>query len=208
MDNPWKHINLDDYENHMKLASVMQLQAMNEMMQDQFYRYAVSIVMILGVAGGNGLNHIKSGTIKKIYGVDINPLYLKECADRYDYLKDILQVVEANLLDKTLALPYADLVIANLFIEYIGYDAFKRAISIIKPKYVSCGIQINTDSGFVSDSPYLYVFEHLDEVHRQMSESDLTQSMKTIGYELIFTAEKLLPNGKKLVRMDYQSTKV
>ena len=32
MKNPWEEIPLADYESHMKLASVMQLQAMNEMM--------------------------------------------------------------------------------------------------------------------------------------------------------------------------------
>ena len=31
MENPWKEISLADYENHMKLDSVMQLQVMNEM---------------------------------------------------------------------------------------------------------------------------------------------------------------------------------
>ena len=30
MYNPWEEIPLNDYENHMKLNSVMQLQAMNE----------------------------------------------------------------------------------------------------------------------------------------------------------------------------------
>lgn len=33
MKNPWESISLDDYENHMKLDSVMQLQAMNRMMK-------------------------------------------------------------------------------------------------------------------------------------------------------------------------------
>ena len=34
MKNPWEEIPLADYENHMKLDSVMQLQAMNEMMKE------------------------------------------------------------------------------------------------------------------------------------------------------------------------------
>lgn len=34
MKNPWEEIPLADYENHMKLDSVRQLQAMNEMMKD------------------------------------------------------------------------------------------------------------------------------------------------------------------------------
>lgn len=52
MKNPWKEIDLNDYENHMKLDSVMQLQGMNTMMKDQFYRYQGSPLMILGIAGG------------------------------------------------------------------------------------------------------------------------------------------------------------
>ena len=70
MSNPWQNINLEDYENHMKLDSVMQLQSMNEMMNEQFYTYPVKTIMILGIAGGNGLNHIRPGKIEKVYGVD------------------------------------------------------------------------------------------------------------------------------------------
>lgn len=55
MKNPWEEIPLADYENHMKLDSVRQLQALNEMMKGQFDMYSVSSVMILGIAGGNGL---------------------------------------------------------------------------------------------------------------------------------------------------------
>lgn len=65
MKNPWEEIPLDDYENHMRLDSVRQLQAMNEMMKDQFGDYSVSTVMILGIAGGNGLEHIEKGRLKK-----------------------------------------------------------------------------------------------------------------------------------------------
>ncbi len=52
MKNPWEEISLTDYENHMKLDSVMQLQTLNEMMKGQFETYPVSSVMVLGIAGG------------------------------------------------------------------------------------------------------------------------------------------------------------
>ena len=55
MSNPWEEIRLDDYENHMRLDSVRQLQAMNTIMKEQFEAYPVETVMVLGVAGGNGL---------------------------------------------------------------------------------------------------------------------------------------------------------
>ncbi len=49
MKNSWKEIPLTDYENHMKLESVMQLQTMNEMMKGQFDAYPIFRVMILGL---------------------------------------------------------------------------------------------------------------------------------------------------------------
>lgn len=84
MKNPWEEINLTDYENHMKLNTIMQLQAMNAIMKQQFYQYPVKTIMILGIAGGNGLEHINPQIIDKVYGIDINPQYLqylRECAE-------------------------------------------------------------------------------------------------------------------------------
>ncbi len=86
MKNPWEEISLSDYENHMKLDSVMQLQAMNEMMKGQFNAYSVTNIMILGIAGGNGLEHISKDKFEKVYGVDVNSDYLKEVAHRYSCL--------------------------------------------------------------------------------------------------------------------------
>lgn len=58
MKNPWVDIDLKDYEGHMKHDSVMQLQALNEMIKEQFATYPVHDIMILDIAGGNGLEHI------------------------------------------------------------------------------------------------------------------------------------------------------
>ena len=58
MNNPWEEIKLDDYEKHMSLDSVKQLQTMNKMMKEQFDAYQVNTAMIFGIAGGNGLEHV------------------------------------------------------------------------------------------------------------------------------------------------------
>ena len=55
MSNPWESISLTDYENHIRLNSVKQLQTMNEIMKGQLDNAAISSAMIFGVAGGNGL---------------------------------------------------------------------------------------------------------------------------------------------------------
>ena len=205
MSNPWEEIKLCDYENHMQLDSVMQQQCLNEMMKKQFYQHSVKTIMVLGIAGGNGLEHIDSRRIKKVYGVDINQKYLTECASRYHDLGDVLECLRADVTDKNIVLPYADLVIADLFVEYVGYKCFKRVISNIKPKYVSTVIQINTDDSFVSDSPYLHVFDRLNCVHHQMDEDALSKAMDDIHYKMDTKEEQLLPNGKKLMQLNYKA---
>lgn len=203
MQNPWKEISLADYENHMKLDSVKQLQAMNEMMKTQFEDYPVSTVMILGVAGGNGLEHMQRNQFEKVYGIDINASYLQEVENRYTQLDDILECLCVDLVKEYNKLPTADLVIANLLIEYIGYTCFQKIIQKVKPRFISCIIQINDEETWVSDSPYLHVFDRLDEVHHQMEEQQLEKKMNEIGYYRIKMSEYPLPNGKKLVQMDY-----
>ena len=203
--NPWKEISLSDYENHMSLDSVKQLQAMNVMMKKQFEAYPVNTAMVFGIAGGNGLEHVNQEKYKKIYGIDINEEYLAAVKERYSDMKDILECRIVDLLGSIVALPKAELVIANLFIEYVGYEAFTKAILKSEAKYVSCIIQINLEeSTWVSDSPYLHSFDGLDEVHHQMEEKALMQAMEGIGYEHIKTEEFSLPNGKKLVMLDFE----
>lgn len=203
MTNPWQEIDLNDYESHMSLDSVFQLQAMNEMMKEQFSAYPAESVMILGIAGGNGLEHI-SGKFKNVYGVDINQSYLAECQKRYPMLQNILKTICVDLTDADLQLPHADMLVANLLIEYIGYTNFQNVVNKVNPQFVSCGIQINESDSFVSDSPYLHVFDRLSEVHYQMEQTALIDSMAVIGYKEIAQAQKNLPNGKKLVRIDFE----
>ena len=204
MKNPWEDISLTDYERHMMLDSVMQLQAMNEMMKIQFDTYPISNVMIFGIAGGNGLEHIQKNKFDRVYGVDINFSYLQAVIQRYPELDGILKCLRIDLIDETDKLPKADMVIANLLIEYIGYECFQKAIKHVNPKYVSCIIQINMENDWVSDSPYLHVFDGLEQVHHQMEEKTLKKAMLEIDYHAITTLERMLPNGKKLIQIDFE----
>ena len=204
MNNPWEEISLDDYENHMSLDSVKQLQEMNSIMKEQFEAYPTDTAMILGIAGGNGLEHVDCDKYRKVYGVDINEGYLKAVTQRYKKLTGVLECLKLDLINEAEKLPRTGLLIANLLIEYIGYPAFQRAVKQTGAEYVSCVIQINTDTkNWVSDSPYLHAFDRLDEVHHQMEENALTAAMEEIGYTEILREAHPLPNGKALVRLDY-----
>ncbi len=205
MSNPWEEISLSDYENHMSLESVNQLQTMNSIMKKQFSDYPVKTAMVLGIAGGNGLEHVSSDKFEKVYGIDINEGYLKTVEERYKGLAGILECLSIDLITEPEKLPHAELVIANLLIEYIGYEAFQKAVQKIDPEYVSCVIQINTDEAqWVSDSPYLHAFDRLDEVHCQMEENALIAAMEKSDYRIILNESETLPNGKALQRIDFR----
>lgn len=205
MSNPWEEISLSDYENHMSLESVNQLQTMNSIMKKQFSDYPVKTAMVLGIAGGNGLEHVSSDKFEKVYGIDINEGYLKTVEERYKGLAGILECLSIDLITEPEKLPHAELVIANLLIEYIGYEAFQKAVQKIDPEYVSCVIQINTDEAqWVSDSPYLHAFDRLDEVHCQMEENALIAEMEKSDYRIILNESEPLPNGKALQRIDFR----
>ena len=60
----------------------------------------------------------------------------------------------SNETDK---LPKADMIIANLLIEYIGYECFQNAVQHVNPKYVSSIIQINIENTWISDSRKSYL---------------------------------------------------
>ncbi len=203
MNNPWENINLSDYESHMALDSVHQLQAMNQMMKRQLNQYDIQSAMILGIAGGNGLEHVDTEKLNKIYGVDINLEYLKTTEKRYESLSGILECLCVDLLSEAEKLPQVNMLIANLLIEYIGYECFQKVVKVTNPQYVSCIIQINVDGSFVSDSPYLHVFDGLEHVHHQMDEEELQKCMNVIDYQLIQMLEYPLPNGKELVQLDF-----
>ena len=203
MKNPWLEISLSDYENHMSLASVRQLQALDQAMGQQLTQYPVTSAVILGVAGGNGLEHIDPAKYDRVYGVDVNPAYLAETEKRYASLKGTLECLCLDITAEAERLPRTQLLIADLLIEYVGYDAFLRAVAAVEPEYVSCLIQINEGGGFVSDSPYLHAFDGLERVYHHVDEAGLTAALTGAGFGLTDREEYPLPNGKKLLRLDY-----
>ena len=204
MKNPWEIVQLDDYENHMALPSVGQLQALSQIMKSQFNQYHIQTVAIWGVAGGNGLEHIKPKQFKKIYGIDINQAYLHNCREKYADLREelICEVIDLTQLD--CILPKVELIVANLLIEYIGIETFTKQVLKVHPKYVSCVIQKNIDEQFVSDSPYIKVFDDISVLHQDIDEESLKDSMQKGGYKHILQEIEELPNGKQFIRLDFR----
>lgn len=139
-----------------------------------------------------------------LYGVEINTDYLQLASIRHLGLSDIFVPLACNVAQEAERLPHAQLVIANLFVEYIGYETFKHAVTCIGPSYVSLIIQQQTGELFVSTSPYQDVFLHLQEILHPITEEGITSAIKAIDYRYSFRKQMDLPNHKYFVRLDFK----
>ncbi len=204
MKNPWTMISLSDYENHMSYENVEQLQTLNKIMKQQIQDNSISSVMILGIAGGNGLNHI-TDTIEVIYGVDINDEYLYECKNRYTNIGNKLSLLNLDLTKIQDELPTVDLLIANLFIEYIGIEMFKAHVKMVEPKYISIVLQEEgVMNKLVSDTPYSEKLSVADLAYTKITDYEVTKALNSVSYSLKNKLLYSLPNGKRFVLLDFE----
>ena len=131
MKNPWEEIDLKIYEEHMSSTKVCQLQTLNKITKEQLQDNCHTYVGIVGVAGGNGLENIDISETKKVFAIDINKNYIISCKERYKNMGDTLDLICKDLTDKNFQLPYTNILICNLIIEYIGEKEFV-AINFLK----------------------------------------------------------------------------
>lgn len=190
----------------MGMESVGQLQALNRLMKEQLSYAPAETVMILGVARGNGLEHIDPAVVKAVYGVDVNGHYLSACKERYPRLSGMFQPIQTDLETEGLVLPQVQLLIADLLVEYIGCPRFRTVVEMAKPGRVSCVIQqeAEKEDGFVTRSPYQRAFDGLEHIHHTITVQELSDCLETIGYSCERRQDYPLASGKKLVRLEFR----
>lgn len=205
MDNPWEIIDLKIYEKHMSSNKIYQLQLLNEITKEQLDDNPKNYVGILGIAGGNGLDNIDKLKTEKVYAVDINKNYLDICKERYCYMGDTLELLCMDLTSVDVVLPFTNLLICNLIIEYIGEEKFVSIIEKNKANIdiVSCVIQKSNNNSFVSNSDFTSHFEPIMAIHHDVNEDRLKKLFFDINFKCTVYREYGLPNGKKFIRMDF-----
>ena len=123
MSNPWLTVPLSEYEQHMSSVAVQQLGALSDLFAEVIGRCRPLSVAILGIAGGNGLDHIDSSITARVVGLDLNPLYLEAVRDRYSHLPG-LELHCVDLSERRVELEPVQLVHAAL-----SFRARRRQLS-------------------------------------------------------------------------------
>jgi len=201
--NPWCNVPLDIYEGHMSQTEVAQLQSLNALMKSQLQTYPAARIAILGVAGGNGLEHVPP-TVETVYGVDVNSDYLKVCSERFgNQLGSRLKLFALDLREEAAEIPKVDLIAADLLIEYVGTAQFCKKACEAEPQIVTCVIQESAQSTFVSKSTYAAALEEIGDLHQDIGSDELIAEFQKYSYRLILSENMELPQGKRLHRMDF-----
>ena len=200
MENVWNKIPLEDYELHMQHESVGQLHLLNNLTKKYLEKLNPEIAMFLGIAGGNGLEHIDNNVTSQVFGIDINQNYLDETEKRFKN-----QIPNLNLLNidisskKTEKLTKANLIWAALIFEYVETGKCFEFINnnIQDNGYLIVTIQANNGGNSVSQTG-IETIKSVGQIFRLIDPNDILSFADKFGLVKTDFEENILPNEKSL----------
>jgi SAM-dependent methyltransferase len=134
MNNPWLDIPLADYEAHMALPQVGQSQLLSDVFDELLKRYIPQSVAVVGCAGGNGFERIRTAITGRVVGIDVNPQYIEQVYARFHHQIPTLDLFAHDIESEQIEFEPVELVFAGLFFEYVDVDrVLKRIHSWLRP---------------------------------------------------------------------------
>lgn len=197
MSNPWLAVPLAEYEQHMSSVEVGQLGVLADLFAEAMARCRPSSIAILGIAGGNGLDHVDIGITSRVVGLDLNPQYLEAVRQRYSHLPG-LKLHCIDLAEKRLALEPVQLVHAALIFEHAGAEVcLENALSMVMPGgSLSVVLQLSGEGGqTVGASPFPSI-QNLKSHFSLFRPAWLRESLASRGFRLTHHSTRALPAGK------------
>ncbi|GGC10432.1 class I SAM-dependent methyltransferase [Dyadobacter sediminis] len=204
-ENPWSNIPLKDYEAHMAHPLVGQSEMLSRLMESALIKYKPVSLAILGIAGGNGLEHVHTTQTTHVYGVDISQVYLNECQNRYSSQIENLILIKHDLNSREV-LPFkVNLILAGLIFEYIELEnglnqvdsCLYQSGSLIVTLQKNNGVTSVSNSGINSIKQVAGIFNLVDE-------GTFEKNILALGYIKTERSESFLPNGKSFVSLEFK----
>jgi len=197
MSNLWLTLPLDDYEGHMKSPGVRQLGALADLFREVLVARSPESIAILGVAGGNGLEHVDNTITKRIVGLDINPQYLDIVQSRLSRLRG-LQLFCFDLAETVVELEPVALVHAALIFEHAGLGrCLDNALSLVsRTGALSVVLQLpSTAEPEVSVSGFPTI-QRLASDFSLIDPKGFCENLRARGFQMINESRQPLKGGK------------
>jgi SAM-dependent methyltransferase len=197
MTSPWLSVPLEDYEAHMSSEGVQQLPALADLFKHSLERCMPESLAVLGLAGGNGLEHIDSIITKRIVGVDINRPYLDAVKRRFETIPG-MEFCCCDLRCSDLHLDPVALVHAALIFEHTGLDrALDNAISLVAPGgKLSVVLQLPSENGHAVAGTGYVSMQRLEQDFALVDVNEFQRLLATKQFHLIGQVCRMVPAGK------------
>lgn len=203
MNNPWETIDAIAYEGHMKF--IKQYDLLNHIFKEQVTEFKGSVIGILGIGCGNGIEHVKQKTT--IYGYDINTSFLNSCKSKYKEKDVNLILNKIDLMDRNANIHSCELLICNLVLEFIGIYNFLRIVNKCRPEMISVVLQMTINKeNEISKSPYKDIFQNVSSILKEIYPQEFTCLLDIIDYRLVNSMIFNLNQYKHFIRMDFKKT--
>jgi len=201
--NPWMEIPLADYEQHMSHESVGQLSLLNSLTKKYLAKLKPATCLFMGIAGGNGLEHIDNSISKKVIGVDINQEYLDASFKRYHHKIESLQLLNLDITKDSKRICSADFIWAALVLEYAGIDKCLEFSNnnILKGGHFVVTVQSNNNLQSVSPTGVESV-KKAGIIFGKVDPEEMLAKAGDAGYILVDEEINHLPNGKSFLTFD------
>jgi len=197
MPNPWLSIPLSDYEGHMESPEVRQLGILSELFAETLSRCRPGSVAVLGIAGGNGLDHIDGAITKRVVGLDVNPAYLEAARSRFARKCD-LELHCVDLAEQRVDLEPVQLVHAALVFEHAGVDlCLENAISLVAPGgALSVVLQLPAEAQQNVGASRFSAMQTLKSHFQFVDPAWLSRKLAERNFRLMHQTRRSMPAGK------------
>ena len=188
----------------MSHGSVGQLSLLNLLTKKYLAKLKPATCLFMGIAGGNGLEHVDNEISKKIIGIDINREYLDVCFKRYHDRMNSLQLLELDFTKETKRICSSDFIWAALVLEYAGIDKCLEFSNnnIVQGGHFIVTIQVNNNLQSVSVTGVESV-KKAGIIFSAVDPEVLLVKAKELGYALVDEEINQLPNGKSFMTFDF-----
>ena len=178
---------------------VGQADLLNSLTKKYLEEIKPEVAVFLGIAGGNGLEHIDNNATREVYGIDVNQDYLDTAFVRFRNRISSLKLLNIDIAESSKSICEADFIWAALILEYTGIE---KALdfcenNIRKGGHLVVSIQSNNNVQSVSPTG-IETVKKAGEIFSLVDPEILLNKAAEKGYRLIGKEENVLPNGKSI----------
>lgn len=195
--SPWLNVPLADYEGHMTSSSVLQLGALSELFAESLAAAKPASVAVIGIAGGNGLEHIDDHVTRRVVGIDINAGYLEAVRSRFPKLAG-LELHCLDLANEAISLAPVELVHAALVFEHAGTGlCLDNALQLTAPGgTISIVLQLPSETAPGVGQGQFESIQNLSSHFAMIDPASLVRTLERRGFRVRRETRRSLVAGK------------